>query len=206
MDTVEIVVKAFYHIANESKKSTFLFSSPNFENKPSTLGEDLLKLFEKDSDSKFIIECAGEEITAYKSVMQARSEKFNQLLSNGTDRLRITDFSSKIVKKAVEFCNNETIVDFEAEETNIFTFAYTYKIPSLMTYSSKNIIDNANIENAVVRFKFAHFYRFEPLKKWFFEYIIQNFVEISKTSAFKSLDADLYKPILEELLNQKKII
>uniref|UniRef100_A0AC34GKQ9 BACK domain-containing protein n=1 Tax=Panagrolaimus sp. ES5 TaxID=591445 RepID=A0AC34GKQ9_9BILA len=75
-----------------------------------------------------------------------------------------------------------------------------------MTYSSKEIISNANIENAIARFKFAHFYRFEPLKKWFFEYIIQNFVEISNSAAFKSLDADLYKPILEELLKQKKII
>uniref|UniRef100_A0A914PAC6 BTB domain-containing protein n=1 Tax=Panagrolaimus davidi TaxID=227884 RepID=A0A914PAC6_9BILA len=206
IDTVEIIVKAFYYTTNESKQSTILFSSPIFDRKPNTLGEDLLKLFKKDSDSQFVIDCAGEEILAYKPIMQARSSTFNKLLSNGTDRLRIEDFSPKIVKKVVEFCNNDTIEDYENEETNIFVMAFTYGIQSLLTYASKEMVKNANIENAVTRFKFAHFYHEEPLKKWFFEYIIQNFVEVSKTTAFKTLDPELYKPILEELLKQKKII
>uniref|UniRef100_A0AC35FVR6 BTB domain-containing protein n=1 Tax=Panagrolaimus sp. PS1159 TaxID=55785 RepID=A0AC35FVR6_9BILA len=190
MDTVEIIIKAFYYTTNESKQSTILFSSPIFDRKPNTLGEDLLKLFKKDSDSQFVIDCAGEEIMAYKPIMQARSSTFNKLLSNGTDRLRIEDFSPKIVKKVIEFCNNDTIENYENEETNIFVMAFTYGIQSLLTYSSKEMVKNANIENA----------------KWFFEYIIQNFVEVSKTTAFKSLDPELYKPILEELLKQKKII
>uniref|UniRef100_A0A914YN75 Uncharacterized protein n=1 Tax=Panagrolaimus superbus TaxID=310955 RepID=A0A914YN75_9BILA len=135
--------------------------------------------------------------------MQARSEKFNHLLSNGTDRLRVTDFSSKIVKKAVEFCNTEFIESFENEEKNIFAFAFIYKIPSLMAYSSKEIIDNANNENIFTLFKFADFYKYEPLKKWLLNYIIKNLNEIS---SFKSLDANLYEPILEEFLKQKKII
>jgi hypothetical protein len=205
MGTVEIIVKAFYYTTNESK-NTILFSSLIYENEPNSLGAELLNLFKKDSDSQFTIECAGEEIKAYKPVMQARSETFNELLSNGTDRLRIADFQPKIIEKVVEFCNTDPIKDFENEETNIFAMAYSYKIPSLMAYASNAIVNNINTENAVARFKFSHFYHYAPLKTWLFDYIIQNIVEISKTAAFKSLDADLYKPILEELLKQKKII
>ena len=64
--------------------------------------------------------------------MQARSEIFNKLLSNGTDRIQTEDFSPKIVKKVVEFCNNDTIENFEYEETNIFVMAFTYGIQSLL--------------------------------------------------------------------------
>uniref|UniRef100_A0AC34FHI3 BTB domain-containing protein n=1 Tax=Panagrolaimus sp. ES5 TaxID=591445 RepID=A0AC34FHI3_9BILA len=197
-----ITVKAFYYVTKESKKSG-IPTSIDYENNPTSFRSDMIKLFEKDSDSHFVIECAGEEITAYKPIMQARSEKFNDLLSNGTDRIRVTDFSSKIVEKSVEFCNTEFIESFENEEKNIFAFAYTYKIPSLMAYSSKEIIDNTNNENVVGLFKFAEFYKYEPLKKWFLNYIIKNLNEIS---SFKSLDANLYKPILEEFLKQKKIV
>uniref|UniRef100_A0A914QT96 Uncharacterized protein n=1 Tax=Panagrolaimus davidi TaxID=227884 RepID=A0A914QT96_9BILA len=72
-----------------------------------------------------------------------------------------------------------------------------------MAYSSKEIIDNANNENIIELYKFTEFYNYEPLKKWLLNYVIKNLSEIS---VFKSLDSDLYKPILKELLKQKKII
>uniref|UniRef100_A0A914Q4E0 BTB domain-containing protein n=1 Tax=Panagrolaimus davidi TaxID=227884 RepID=A0A914Q4E0_9BILA len=137
--------------------------------------------------------------------MKARSPVFKQLLSNDTDRLRITDFEPKIIKKMIEFCHNDTIEDFEGEETSVFSIASKYKINSLMSYASKKIADNATIENAIARFKFAHFYGYEKLKKWFFKYIIENFSAVAKTGTFKTLDNELYKPILEELINQNKI-
>uniref|UniRef100_A0AC35FVS0 BTB domain-containing protein n=1 Tax=Panagrolaimus sp. PS1159 TaxID=55785 RepID=A0AC35FVS0_9BILA len=201
INNILINVKAFYYITKESKKSGIAISI-NYENVPTSLRSDLLKLFKNDLDSQFIIECAGEEIMAYKPIMQARSSTFNKLLSNGTDRLRIEDFSPKIVKKVIEFCNFEFIENFENEEKTIFSMARTYKIESLMAYSSKEIIENANNENIIELYKFAEFYNYEPLKKWLLNYIIKNLNEIS---AFKSLDSDLYKPILKELLKQKKI-
>uniref|UniRef100_A0AC34FI06 BTB domain-containing protein n=1 Tax=Panagrolaimus sp. ES5 TaxID=591445 RepID=A0AC34FI06_9BILA len=137
--------------------------------------------------------------------MQARSSVFKELLSNGTDRLRITDFQPKVIQKMIEFCNNDSIENFEYEETSLFAIGYDYKIKSLMAYTSGHIASTANIDNAVARFKFAHFYGYESLKKWFFNFIITNFVDVSKTPAFKTLDTDLYKPFLEELLKENKI-
>jgi hypothetical protein len=188
MDTVEIIIKAFYYTTNESKQSTILFSSPIFDR------EDLLKLFKKDSDSQFVIDCAGEEIMAYKPIMQARSSTFNKLLSNGTDRLRIEDFSPKIVKKVIEFCNNDTIENYENEETNIFVMAFTYGIQSLLTYSSKEMVKNANIENAVTRFKFAHFYHEDPLRN--------GFLNISSKILLKFQKQQPSNPLILNYINQ----
>lgn len=61
------------------------------------------------------------------------------------------------------------------------------------------------MDNAVDRFKFAHSYGYEILKKWLFHYIIQHFLPVSKTAAFQTLDAELFKPFMDELLKQNKI-
>uniref|UniRef100_A0AC34G6C4 BTB domain-containing protein n=1 Tax=Panagrolaimus sp. ES5 TaxID=591445 RepID=A0AC34G6C4_9BILA len=207
LDDVEITLKVVFS-KNETINDasiTSLSQKLPYEDEALPLGKELLNMFESDSDALFIIECAGEEISAYKPVMKARSPVFKEQLQNDTDRLRITDFEPKIIKKMVEFCHNDSIEDFEGEETSVFAIAYKYKINSLLSYASKEIAENAKIDNAIARFKFAHFYGYEKLKKWYFNYIIENFSEVAKSGSFKTLDDELYKPILEELINQNKI-
>uniref|UniRef100_A0A914XQA9 BTB domain-containing protein n=1 Tax=Panagrolaimus superbus TaxID=310955 RepID=A0A914XQA9_9BILA len=112
-----------------------------YHGKVESLRNELLKMFDEDEASKFVIESGGEEITAYKSIMQARSSLFKELLSNGTDRLRITDFQPKVIQKMIEFCNSDLIKNFENEETSLFAIGYDYKIKSLMAniYFAKHI-------------------------------------------------------------------
>lgn len=69
---------------------------------------------------------------AYKPIMRARSSTFKELLSNGTDRLRIFDLQPKVLRKMVEFCNTDAIRDYEYEETSLFALGHDYKIDSLM--------------------------------------------------------------------------
>uniref|UniRef100_A0AC35G4V1 BTB domain-containing protein n=1 Tax=Panagrolaimus sp. PS1159 TaxID=55785 RepID=A0AC35G4V1_9BILA len=133
LDDIEITVNAVFskNIAVNAVTSTLSSNLP-YDDEPIPLGDELLKMFKSDSEAEFTIECAGEEIKAYKPVMKARSPVFKQLLSNDTDRLRITDFEPKIIKKMIEFCHNDTIKDFEGEDTSVFSIASKYKMNSLM--------------------------------------------------------------------------
>uniref|UniRef100_A0A914Y6Y1 BTB domain-containing protein n=1 Tax=Panagrolaimus superbus TaxID=310955 RepID=A0A914Y6Y1_9BILA len=135
LDDIKITVKVVFSKNETTNDATVLLLSQKFayyEDEATSLGNELLNMFKSDSESLFIIECAGEEITAYKPVMNARSPIFKELLSNGTDKIRITDFDPKIVKKMIEFCHNDSIENFDGEETAVFSIAYKYKINSLM--------------------------------------------------------------------------
>ena len=65
--------------------------------------------------------------------MQARSLVFNDIISNDTEAtIDVTEFEPKIVEKMIEFCNFDTIENFENEELELFSIATFYKIPSLL--------------------------------------------------------------------------
>uniref|UniRef100_A0A914XTB1 BTB domain-containing protein n=1 Tax=Panagrolaimus superbus TaxID=310955 RepID=A0A914XTB1_9BILA len=137
--------------------------------------------------------------------MKARSPIFAELLLNGTDSIKIDKFEPKIVKKMIEFCNNDSIENFENDELEMFSIANTYKIQSLMIYAARKTVKTATIENAIERYNFAVSQKSKILEKWFFNFIITNFVKVSNTSNFGNLDAKAYKLFLEELLKKNKI-
>uniref|UniRef100_A0A914PS00 Uncharacterized protein n=1 Tax=Panagrolaimus davidi TaxID=227884 RepID=A0A914PS00_9BILA len=66
LDDIEITVNAvFSKNITVNAVTSSLSSNLPYDDKPASLGDELLKTFKSDSETEFTIECAGEEIKVY---------------------------------------------------------------------------------------------------------------------------------------------
>uniref|UniRef100_A0A914YW47 BTB domain-containing protein n=1 Tax=Panagrolaimus superbus TaxID=310955 RepID=A0A914YW47_9BILA len=141
--------------------------------------ERLKEIWEGDSSVKITIKGAKNQMEAIKPFLAAHSPVFKAMFETNmketTDNVvEIPDFEFNIVQKMVEFCENNTILDCEGLEAEIFKIANKYLMDDLMEFAVTKMTDQASKENIKDYIELAKSFDLKEFEKWLMHFACRN--------------------------------
>uniref|UniRef100_A0AC34F524 BTB domain-containing protein n=1 Tax=Panagrolaimus sp. ES5 TaxID=591445 RepID=A0AC34F524_9BILA len=146
--------------------------------------ERLKEILENDSSVKITIKAGTSKMEAIKPFLAAHSPVFKAMFDSNMKEtaenvVEIPDFEFNIVKKMVEFCENNTIIDCKGSEIEIFKIANKYLMDDLMEFAITQMADHASKDNIKEYIELAKFYHLKEFEKWLMNFACRNNFVIS---------------------------
>ncbi|XP_065202994.1 RCC1 and BTB domain-containing protein 1-like [Planococcus citri] len=192
--------EVFVHFSNHV--ATFRpITSKNL--KKSEIYENIRHSFEDEITSDLTVLVEGKEIKVHKAVLRIRSNYFRSMLKEGWKEneekiLEIKESTYVAYKALLEYFYTDSLNVPFCFAFELFDLARVYCEEELEEMCEKVIRNNINVDNVSSSYATSKISRFEDLKTFCMEFIMNNFANVVLSEDFAQLNLATVQEILKE--------
>jgi len=199
----DLVVPSEDEVREALRKKSLQIKMPS-----SSINNDYLKMFNNSflSDVCFIID--GKRIAAHKAILASRCEYYSSLYHSGMSdseksEIYITAHSYAAFFQLIRFIyTDECTCDSPELAAELMAAAEFYRLDRLKAWAEFLLSKALNVDTACGILEVAHLHNAMQLKRVAFDFIMQNYEDVSKTDSFDSMHKECYREILHVAMNK----
>mmetsp|Transcript_27372 Transcript_27372/g.33410 ORF Transcript_27372/g.33410 Transcript_27372/m.33410 type:complete len:605 (+) Transcript_27372:129-1943(+) len=179
----------------------------------SSLNNDMKSMLLSGHYSDVTLKCEKneKEFKCHKVVLAARSNVFDKMFSLPLSESRekvitIKEVHPDTLEAFLEYLYTDKVDErFLARTTNLLEFANRFDVERLKQYCCAVLCENLTVDNAASLLSFAHGRDCKELKDNILRFISENVKGVIDSEDFRSLDGDLMRAILKQVVHHPSI-